>query len=145
MKRRQEEREQLSVLGSGGNHGTHERHGTMNRKRGKAKKRASHATEQKQALKAGQTARQRKGWISPEQARRLAAQRMMSEMFDGVPVLDGMKVRPGAHNYRVPRKGVWLVFPKIVNRPSGFYPSTIVVVCKRTGRVLCVGSAHDEG
>ena len=69
---------------------------------------------------------------------------MMPAMFDDVPVRDGMKVRPGLHNYYVPRKDVWVVFPKIEREP-GFRSSTVVVVCKRTGRVLYAGSANDEG
>ena len=69
---------------------------------------------------------------------------MMPTMFDGVPVRDGMKVRPGLYNYHVPRKDVWVVFPKIQHE-SVLGSSTVVVVCKRTGRVLYAGSANDEG
>ena len=114
----------------------------MKTKQRAVKKSASHGAKRTRARKAGRTARRRKRWITPEQARRLAARHMMPPMFDGVPVRDDVKAR--LLLYGVPRKDVWVVFPKI-ERGQRLGPSTVVVVCKRTGRVLYVGEAEKEG
>ena len=115
----------------------------LNTKRRAAKKGASHAARRTQPRKTGKQAQRRKGLITPEQARRLAARHMMPAMFDGVPVRDGAGAR--LRLYNVPRKDVWVVFPRINPKLLGFFPSTVVVVCKRTGRVLYAGSVNDEG
>ena len=47
--------------------------------------------------------------------------------------------------YNVRRKEVWVVFPQVEGALSTVCPSSAVVVCKRTGRVLYAGSAMDEG
>lgn len=67
----------------------------------------------------------------------------MPAMFDGVPVRDGEEARLRLYNVR--RKDVWVVLPKIERELSGFRSSTVVMVCKRTGRVLYAGPAKDEG
>jgi hypothetical protein len=64
-------------------------------------------------------------------------------MFDGAQVQDGAEVRWSLYNVR--SEDVWVVFPQAERAPSGFGPSTVVVVCKRTGRILYAGSAMDEG
>ena len=115
----------------------------MNTKRRAAKKGASHATKRRQARRAARPARRRKRWITPAQARQLAARHVMPAMFDGATVRDSEEVRWGLYGVR--RKDVWVVFPQIERVSSGFRPSTVVVVCKRTGRVLYAGSAMDEG
>ncbi len=115
----------------------------MKTKRQAARKGASHAAKRTQARKASRSVRRRKGWITPAQASRLAARHVIAAMFDGVPVRDGTEVRWNLYQQR--RKDVWVVFPKTVCEPSGFSSATVVVVCKRTGRVLYAGSANDEG
>ena len=67
----------------------------------------------------------------------------MAEMFAGAPVRDGDAVR--WHAYNVRRNDVWLVFPRIESDPARIGSSHVVVVCKRSGRILHVGSADDEG
>ena len=115
----------------------------MKTKRRAVKKGAGHAAKRTQARRAGRPARRRKGWITPAQARRLAARHVMPAMFDGAPVRDGADVRWGFYNMR--RKDVWVVFPQVERALSTVCPSSAVVVCKRTGRVLYAGSAMDEG
>jgi hypothetical protein len=68
----------------------------------------------------------------------------MARLFTGAQVLDGAHVRRGGYgkgNWTA--KDVWVVY-KNPERP-GFQSSEIVVVCKRTGRVLYEGSVGDEG
>jgi hypothetical protein len=83
--------------------------------------------------------------ISTARARRIAARHVMARMFDGVRVEDGEEYR--WHAYNVRRKNVWLVFPKIDQEPVPmvFRSSHVIVICRRTGRVLYEGSANDEG
>jgi hypothetical protein len=62
-------------------------------------------------------------------------------MFKGATVRDGEI--SGLTLYNVRREDNWVVYKK---RPStGLRSSEIIVVCKRTGRVLYEGSACDEG
>jgi hypothetical protein len=85
--------------------------------------------------------------ITPDEARHLAAQHVAKRMFETATVLDGADARlgigvPGAY----PRKDVWVVYKS--ENPGdapGLKSSDIVIVCKRTGRVLYEGSAGDEG
>ena len=67
----------------------------------------------------------------------------MAQMFAGARVRDGDAV--SWHAYNVRRKDVWLVFPRVDRDPGLIASSQVVIVCKRTGRVLYVGSAGDEG
>ena len=63
-------------------------------------------------------------------------------MFQGAPVRDSAAVRLGIYNVR--RKDTWVVF-KNSEEPLALCPSEVVIVCRRTGRVLYEGSAGDEG
>jgi hypothetical protein len=74
--------------------------------------------------------------ISPADARRLAARHVIGKLFKGVSIRDGAGVAwwdvPG-----VRRKDVWLVYRKQrgdgdERRPEEY----LMLVCKRTGRVL---------
>ena len=105
-----------------------------------SKKRKAVKTGVRNAAK--ETARRRRR-VTPAQARRLAARHVLAEMFACAPVRDGDAVR--WHAYNVRRNDVWLVFPKVYRDPAEISSSQVVIVCKRTGRVLYVGSAGDEG
>ena len=48
-----------------------------------------------------------------------------------------------ARDYGVRRRDTWVVYKN--GFVTGLRASEVVVVCKRTGRVLYEGSAHDEG
>jgi hypothetical protein len=82
--------------------------------------------------------------ITRAQARRLASRHVVDRIFKGATVQDGAQAKlriyiPG--NWSV--KDTWVVYknPEEIALRS----SDIVVICKRTGRVLYEGSAHDEG
>ena len=83
--------------------------------------------------------------ITRAEARRLAARHVMERMFNGAVVKDSPAARLGGMiSCGISRMaGVWEVYPNI--ELTGFGPSQVVVVCKRTGRVLYEGSAGDEG
>ncbi|HEV2328611.1 MAG TPA: hypothetical protein VGY56_07480 [Verrucomicrobiae bacterium] len=86
-------------------------------------------------------------FITLNRARQLAAQYVAKRMFETATVLDGADARlgvgvPGACT----REDVWVVYKS--ENPGdapGLKSSNIVIVCKRTGRVLYEGSARDEG
>jgi hypothetical protein len=83
----------------------------------------------------------RKRLITAAEAKRRAARYLASKMFEGLTVLDGESVR--CNIYGVREKETWLI-----KQPSPFpepRPSQVVVVCKRTGRILYDGLAGDEG
>ena len=95
----------------------------------------------------GKTARQpkpRKGkvpFITQAEARRRAARHVLNWKFKGALVRDGATA--GHNPYNVRRENTWVVYLKLP--VTGLRSSEIIVVCKRTGRVLYEGSAHDEG
>jgi hypothetical protein len=85
--------------------------------------------------------RSRKRFITAAEARQLATRYVLNRMFRGAPVQDDAKVPWYVHNVR--REDVWLVYK---NQPELLLQSSdVVVVCKRTGRILYEGSANDEG
>ena len=80
-------------------------------------------------------------FITRAEARRRASRHVLNRMFKGATVRDGVEAGHNAYNVR--RENTWVVYK---NRPAnGLRSSDIVVVCKRTGRVLYEGSAGDEG
>ena len=83
--------------------------------------------------------------ITPAEARRRAARHVLDRMFKGAKVADGAEVRlgiyPGGH-WKAAE--VWIVY-KNPDDSMALKSSDIVVVSKRTGRVLYEGSAGDEG
>ena len=82
--------------------------------------------------------------ITALQARRLAAKHVMARMFGEATVRDGEKTESGIYNLKTNQ--VWLVFPdRYREEPVRLRSSDVVVVCKRTGRVLYEGLANDEG
>lgn len=81
-------------------------------------------------------------FITRAEARQRAERYVLNRMFKGATVRDGVKA--GCITYNVRREDTWVVY-KNENGPPKFKSSEVVVVCKRTGRVLYEGSAHDEG
>lgn len=81
-------------------------------------------------------------FISRAEARRLAGRHVLKRMFQGAPVSDSARVRLNVYNVR--QKDTWVVF-KNSEEPFSFRSSEVLIVCKRTGRVLYEGSAGDEG
>ena len=82
----------------------------------------------------------KKGFISRAEARRRAARHILNQTFKGATVRDGAD---SGNIYNVRRADTWVVY--INPRAGALQSSDVVVVCKRTGRVLYEGSAHDEG
>ena len=85
--------------------------------------------------------RSRKRFIKAAEARRLATRYVLNRMFKGAAVRDGAQVCWCAPNVR--REDVWLVYKNC--HEMLLRSSDVVVVCKRTGRILYEGSANDEG
>ena len=85
--------------------------------------------------------RRKKTFISRVEARQRAERHVISQMFKGAKVRDGAK--SGHRAYNVRREDTWVVYKKLPG--TDLRSSDIIVVCKRTGRVLYEGSAHDEG
>jgi hypothetical protein len=85
-------------------------------------------------------------FITKAEARRRAA-RHLQGLLKGATVRDGKMARLAG--YEFPRsmtgKEVWLVYASLALPVIQLRSSQIVAVCKRTGRVLYEGSAHDEG
>ena len=80
-------------------------------------------------------------FITRAEARRRAERHVLQRMFKGATVRDGAEA--GGNIYNVRREDSWVVYKKC--RGMGLRSSDVVVVCKRTGRVLYEGLAHDEG
>lgn len=80
-------------------------------------------------------------FITRAEARRRAERHVLNRMFKGAAVRDGARV--GGNIYNVRREDTWVVYKKC--RGLGFRSADVVVVCKRTGRVLYEGSTNDEG
>ncbi len=84
--------------------------------------------------------RSRKRFITAAEAR-LATSYVLNRIFKGAAVRDGAKVR--WHIFNVRREDVWLVYKNC--HEMLLRSSDVVVVCKRTGRILHEGSVGDEG
>lgn len=82
--------------------------------------------------------------ITPAEARRRAARHVLNRMFKGAQVADGSTVHLGIYSGNWKAAEVWIVYKNPEN-PMAMKSSDIVVVSKRTGRVLYEGSAGDEG
>jgi len=83
--------------------------------------------------------------ITPAEARRRAGRHVLRRIFEGATVRDGAAARLNIYT-RGSWKGkdVWVVY-KNPDNPLELKSSSIVVVGKRTGRVLYDGLAGDEG
>ena len=82
-----------------------------------------------------------KRFITRAEARRRAARHVLNGLFKGAMVRDGAE--PGCNIFDVRREDTWVVYKN--SQPGPLKASDVVVVCKRTGKVLYEGSAHDEG
>jgi hypothetical protein len=80
-------------------------------------------------------------FISRAEARRRAVRHVLNRMFKGATVCDGMEA--GGNIYDVRREDTWMVYKN--PKENALKSSNVVVVCKRSGRVLYEGSAGDEG
>ena len=85
--------------------------------------------------------RSRRRFITRAGALRRAARHVLDRMFKGAMVRDGEEARINAYNIR--REDTWVVYKNCAL--TGLRASEVVVICKRTGRVLYEGSAGDEG
>ena len=101
----------------------------------------------KAASKATRTTKPRRGkaqFITRAEARRRAERHVLNRMFKGATVRAGEDVRLGIY-FRGgwTAKAVWVVYknPEEIALKS----AEVVLVSKRTGRVLYEGSAGDEG
>jgi hypothetical protein len=85
--------------------------------------------------------KRRKRFITRTEARRRAARHVLNRMFKGAMVRDGAEA--GGNIYNVRRENIWVVYKN--SHATALRSAEVVVVCKRTGRVLYEGSANDEG
>jgi hypothetical protein len=94
---------------------------------------------------AGKSARRPKPhkakFITRASARRRAERHVLNRMFKGATVRDGAEA--GHNIYGVRREDTWVVYKK--PKEIAFKSADVILVCKRTGRVLYEGSANDEG
>jgi hypothetical protein len=77
-------------------------------------------------------------------ARRRAERHVLNRMFKGTTVQDGATANLHIYirgNWSV--KDTWVVYKK--PEEIALKSSDVILFCKRTGRVLYEGSAHDEG
>jgi len=86
--------------------------------------------------------KRRKRHVSAAEARRRAIRHVVRQMFGGAKVADGKHARMSTYN--LPAVDAWVVF-KNSRELLALRSSEVVVVCKRTGRVLYEGPANDEG
>jgi len=88
----------------------------------------------------------KKQFITRAEARQRAQQYVLNRMFKGAAVRDGAKARWCVYDPtgKLAGRKVWLVY-KNPDNPLELKAASIIAVCKRTGRVLYEGSAHDEG
>ncbi|MCX6914509.1 MAG: hypothetical protein NT167_15895 [Verrucomicrobia bacterium] len=86
----------------------------------------------------------KKPLITPAEARRRAQRYVLNRIFKGAAVRDGATVRLGIYfRDKWTAKDVWVVYKN--SEGFGLKSSDVVLVSKRTGRVLYEGSACDEG
>ena len=84
-------------------------------------------------------------FITRAEARRRAEQHVLNRLFKGAKVRDGAEVRLGIYpsgNWKAAE--VWIVY-KNTDDSMALKSSDIIVVSKRTGRVLYDGPSGDEG
>jgi hypothetical protein len=96
----------------------------------------------------GKTVKQQKPgerqFITCAEARQRAEQYVLKRTFKGATVQDGAKVRLGIYkNGDWTEKDVWVVYKK--SEEIALKSSHVVLVSKRTGRVVYDGSTNDEG
>jgi hypothetical protein len=83
-------------------------------------------------------------FITRAEARRRAERHVLKRTFKGAMVRDGAALRLGIYNRGDwTDKDVWVVYK--ISEEIALKASEVVLVCKRTGRVLYEGPANDEG
>ena len=113
----------------------------MKRTRHKTKKKASKVLRRPKP----RGGKFQKRFITSAEARRRAERHVLKRLFQGATVRDGAAVRLNLyHRGNWTGKDVWVVY-KNPDNPLELKASSIIAVCKRTGRVLYEGSAGDEG
>ena len=85
--------------------------------------------------------------ITAAAARRRAAQFVLKKMFAGARACDGVKARFCIYDAtgKLAGRRFWVVYPNMVGNPAEIKASEVVIVCQRSGKILYVGSARDEG
>jgi hypothetical protein len=112
--------------------------GAMLRRRKKLKKAAGNSAKRPKPR------RSKTQFITRAEARRRAERHVLNRMFKGATVRDGAEVRLGIYTRcNWTGKDVWVVYKSAGE--NGIKSSEVVLVCKRTGRVIYEGSAQDEG
>src|SRR5579862_7435554 len=89
--------------------------------------------------------RGRRRFITRAEARRQAARHVVKRMFKGAEVRDGAQAKIRVYlrdDWKA--EDMWVVF-KTQEEPGTLKATEVVLVCKRSGRVLYEGSANDEG
>jgi len=79
--------------------------------------------------------------VTKREARLLAARHVVNRLFKGAAVVDG--ATSSLNIYGVRRADTWVVAKRLESLV--LRASEVVVICKRTGRVLHDGLASDEG
>ena len=107
----------------------------------------THRKPRRRAGKQSRRLKQRPGkkpFITQAEARRRAQRHVLNRLFKGAAVRDGAKVRLGDYfRNKWAAKDGWVVYKN--SEGFGLKSSDVVLVSKRTGRVLYEGSACDEG
>lgn len=83
-------------------------------------------------------------FITRAEARRRAEQHVLNRMFKGATVRDGAEAKLCIYirgDWSV--KDTWVVYKN--SKEIALKSSDVMLVCKRTGRVIYEGSANDEG
>jgi hypothetical protein len=95
-------------------------------------------------LQKGKKSRRGQPFITREEAKRRAKRHVLERMFKGAEVRDGAKVSRRIYKPTGwKRQAVWAVYK---NSPEvAFKSAEVVLVSKRTGKVVYEGSANDEG
>ena len=83
-------------------------------------------------------------FITRAEARRRAERHVLNRMFKGATVRDGAEAKLCIYirgDWSV--KDTWVVYKN--PKENALKSADVILVCKRTGRVLYEGSAQDEG
>ncbi len=100
----------------------------------------------RKATKPAKRAKPKSRLLTPAEARRRAERHVLRRMFKAASVRDGAAVRLGIYNRgNWASEDAWVVYPNDWTPGTELHSSQIIVICKRTGRVLYEGSAQDEG
>src|SRR5437870_13317992 len=103
------------------------------------------ASRKREGAKRAKSLRRKVRFITPAEARRRAGRHLLNRLFKGAMVRDGAEAKLNiCMRGGWTGKDVWAVYKNSEN-PASLKSSEVVLVSKRTGRVLYEGSACDEG